>query len=122
MQQIYSIMNEQESPRILKIRSLLLRDLSEIFNRMGHEFYPGVMFTVTTVRITPDLSIAKVYLSMFPVKEKDVVLKKVNEQSSRIRYELGKRIGKQMRVVPDLKFFIDDSLDYIEKIDDLLKK
>jgi ribosome-binding factor A len=115
-------MNEQESPRILKIRSLLLRDLSEIFNRMGHEFYPGVMFTVTTVRITPDLSIAKVYLSMFPVKEKETVLKKVSEQSSRIRYELGKRVGKQMRVVPELKFFIDDSLDYIEKIDDLLKK
>lgn len=122
MQQIYSSMNEQESPRILKIRSLLLRDLSEIFNRMGHEFYPGVMFTVTTVRITPDLSIAKVYLSMFPVKEKETVLKKVSEQSSRIRYELGKRVGKQMRVVPELKFFIDDSLDYIEKIDDLLKK
>jgi ribosome-binding factor A len=115
-------MNEQESPRILKIRSLLLRDLSEIFNRMGHEFYPGVMFTVTTVRITPDLSIAKVYLSMFPVKEKEAVIKKVSDQASRIRYELGKRVGKQMRVVPDLKFFIDDSLDYIEKIDDLLKK
>ena len=112
----------QESPRILKIRSLLLRDLSEIFNRMGHEFYPGVMFTVTTVRITPDLSIAKVYLSMFPIKEKELVLKNVNEHNSRIRYELGKRIGKQMRVVPELKFFIDDSLDYIEKIDDLLKK
>ena len=90
-------MNNQESPRILKIRSLLLRDLSEIFNRMGHEFYPGVMFTVTTVRITPDLSIAKVYLSMFPIKEKELVLKNVNEHNSRIRYELGKRIGKQMR-------------------------
>ncbi len=114
--------NDSESQRILKIRSLLLRDLSEIFTRMGHEFYSGVMFTVTTVRITPDLSLAKVYLSMFPVKDKEAVLKKVTDNSSRIRYELGKRVGKQMRIVPELKFFIDDSLDYIEKIDDLLKK
>ena len=89
---------------------------------MGHEFYAGVMFTVTTVRITPDLSIAKVYISMFPTKDKETVLARITENAATIRYELGKRIGKQMRVVPELKFFIDDSLDYIEKIDDLLTK
>lgn len=114
--------DNQESQRILRIRSLLSRDLGEIFSRMGPEIYPGVMFTVTTVRITPDLSKARVYLSMFPVKDKDAVLEKVTKSSSKIRYELGKRIGKQMRIVPELSFFIDDSLDYIERIDDLLKK
>ena len=115
-------MTSSESPRILKIRSLLVRDLGEIFNLMGHKFYAGVMFTVTTVRITPDLSIAKVYLSMFPTNDKEAVLGRITENASTIRYELGKRIGKQMRIVPELKFFIDDSLDYIEKIDDLLNK
>lgn len=115
-------MHNRESQRILKIRSLLLRDLSEIFARIGHEICAGVMFTVTTVRISPDLSIAKVYLSVFPTKDKVSVLKQVNANSSKIRYYLGKRVGKQMRIVPELKFFIDDSLDYIEKIDELLNK
>ena len=80
------------------------------------------MFTVTTVRISPDLSIATVYLSLFPATDKEAVLHKVRENSSKIRFELGKRVGKQLRIVPELRFFIDDSLDYIDRIDELLKK
>lgn len=116
------IMSHQESHRQERVRSLLKRDLSEIFQRIGHEIFPGVMFTVTTVRISPDLSIATVYLSLFPATDKEAVLHKVRENSSKIRFELGKRVGKQLRIVPELRFFIDDSLDYIDRIDELLKK
>lgn len=112
----------EESQRQQKIRKLLLRDLSEIFNHIGHQIQPGVMFTVTTVRISSDLSIAKVYLSMFPVSDKEAVLEKVKAASSKIRYEFGLRVKNQLRIIPEFRFFIDDSLDYIDKIDDLLKK
>ena len=79
------------------------------------------MISVTKVRISPDLSIAKGYLSIFPTEGKEEVLKGINEAIPKIRYALGKRVGKQLRIIPDLKFFIDDSLDYIENIDNLLK-
>ncbi len=115
-------MHQRDSHRQEKVSSLLKRDLSEIFNRIGAEIYPGVMFTVTHVRISPDLSIATVYLSFFPVKDKELVLNHVRDNKSKIRFELGKRVGKQLRIVPDLRFFIDDSLDHIERIDELLKK
>jgi len=112
---------KDETTRQQKIRKMLLRELSEIFNRTGSQIQSGVMFTVTTVRISPDISIAKVYLSMFPVVDKEAVLEKVKANTSKIRYELGIRVKNQLRIVPELRFFIDDSLDYIEKIDDLLK-
>ena len=113
---------KSETTRQQRIRKLLLRELSEIFNRTGHQIQPGIMFTVTTVRITPDLAIAKVYLSMFPASDKEAILEKVRANASKIRYELGTRIKNQLRIVPEPKFFIDDSLDYIEKIDNLLKQ
>jgi len=113
---------KEETTRQQKVRKLLLREFSEIFNRMGHQIKHGVMFTVTTVRVTPDLCIAKVYLSIFPPADNETVLEKVRANTSKIRYELGLRVKNQLRIVPEPKFFIDDSLDYIEKIDSLLKK
>jgi len=80
----------------------------------------GKMITVTTVRVSPDLGIAKVYLSIFPSTNKDDVFALVKQNTKAIRHELAQRIKNQMRIVPELQFFIDDSLDYIENIDRLL--
>jgi ribosome-binding factor A len=109
-----------DSTRQKKISRLLQKDLSEILQQRGREL-GGKIFTVTTVRISPDLSVARVYLSVFPVKKDEDPLALVKEQNSQIRYELAQRVKNQLRIVPELVFFIDDSLDYIEKIENLLK-
>jgi len=110
-----------ESTRQKKIGKLLQRDLSEMFQREAKEFTHGAMVSVTVVRVTADLSIAKVYLSIFPTGKKDEVFNIINENTGKLRYFLGQRVGKQLRVIPELHFFIDDSLDYIDNIDRLLK-
>jgi len=79
-----------------------------------------MILSVTVVRMTPDLGLAKVYLSIFPSGKADEVMKSMDQNLKSIRYELGKRVGKQLRIVPELKFYQDDSLDYADKIDDLL--
>lgn len=80
------------------------------------------MITVTQVRVSPDLGVAKIYVSLFPVKEKDKMLELIKKNTSEIRGLLGKRIRHQARVIPELVFYIDDSLDYAERINELLKK
>lgn len=110
-----------ETTRQSKINRLIQKDLSELFQRECREFCSGAMVSVTVVRISPDLSVAKVYLSIFPSAKADEIQKNISEASSQIRYNLGKKVGKQLRIVPELKFFIDDSLDYADKIDELLK-
>jgi ribosome-binding factor A len=76
---------------------------------------------VTNVRVSPDLGVAHAYLSIFPSEKAEELVKNINENVKSVRYDLGKRVGKQLRVVPELKFHVDDSLDYIEHIDRLLK-
>ena len=103
-----------------RIARLLQKELSTIFQsqtRMMH----GVMVSVTRVRISPDLSICTAYLSIFPSERGEELLQNITRNEKQIRYELGTRIRHQMRIVPELRFFIDDSLDYIERIDKLLK-
>ena len=78
----------------------------------------GVMVSVTRCRVSPDLSICTAYLSIFPSEKSDELLKNVAANEKSIRYEL----GNQLRIIPELRFFVDDSLDYIERIDELLKK
>jgi ribosome-binding factor A len=73
------------------------------------------------VRVSPDLSVAHAYLSIFPSEKAEELVKNINENVKSVRYDLGKRVGKQLRVIPELKFHVDDSLDYIEHIDQLLK-
>lgn len=82
----------------------------------------GVMVSVTRVRISPDLSICTAYLSIFPSERAEELIKNITRNEKQLRYELGTRIRYQMRIIPELRFFIDDSLDYIEHIDELLKK
>ncbi|GAB1473639.1 30S ribosome-binding factor RbfA [Bacteroidota bacterium] len=113
---------ESESTRQQKVSRQLQRDLSEIFRERGTSSFKGAMITVTSVRISPDLSVAKVFISIFPSAKTTELFKLVQESARNIRGELGKRVSKQLRIVPDLQFHIDDSLDYVEHIDELLKK
>jgi ribosome-binding factor A len=77
---------------------------------------------VSTVRISPDMSIVRAYLSVFPSAKAEEIVKNINNNTKSIRFELGNRVRHQLRIIPELKFFVDDSLDYVERIDELLKK
>ena len=81
----------------------------------------GVLVSVSVVRISPDMSVARAYLSVFPSERSEEIVKNINDNMKSIRYELGSRVRHQLRIIPELKFFVDDSLDYIENIDRLLK-
>lgn len=109
-----------ESKRQQRVSKLLQKDLGEIIQLELRHVTRGAMVTVTKVHITPDLHIAKVYLSLFAAKDKAELLKNIRRHASEIRGKLGNRIRHQMRSVPELHFFEDDSLDYIENIENLL--
>ncbi|WP_028903053.1 MULTISPECIES: 30S ribosome-binding factor RbfA [unclassified Prevotella] len=104
-----------------KIARMLQKELSLIFQQQTRATH-GVMISVTRAKISPDLSICTAYLSVFPSEKGEEILANINANSKQIRYELGTRVRNQMRIIPELRFFIDDSLDYIEHIDELLKK
>ena len=104
-----------------RIARLLQKELSLIFQsqtRMMH----GVMVSVTRCRISPDLSVCTAYLSIFPSEKGEEIIENIRGNEKTIRYELGTRVRHQLRIIPELRFFIDDSLDYIDRIDELLKK
>lgn len=104
-----------------KIARLLQKELSLIFQTQTR-MMPGVMVSVTRVRVSPDLGICTAYLSVFPSEKGEEILANINKNGKNIRYELGNRVHNQLRIIPELRFYIDDSLDYIERIDELLKK
>ena len=104
-----------------RIARLLQKELSLIFQQQTRMMH-GVMVSVTKSRVSPDLSICTAYLSIFPSERGDELMKNINASEKTIRYELGTRVHNQLRIIPELRFFIDDSLDYIERIDNLLKK
>lgn len=110
-----------ESTRQKKVSRLIQKEIAGIFLRKGSEFAPGKMISITRVRISPDLSFAKIYLSIFPSTDNNHVLEVVQDNTTKIRFDLGHKVRSQLRIVPDIAFFIDDSLDYIDKIDRLLK-
>lgn len=104
-----------------RIARLLQKELALIFQsqtRMTH----GVMVSVTRARISPDLSICTAYLSIFPSEKSEEILSNIKANEKSIRYELGTKVRNQLRIIPELRFFLDDSLDYLEHIDELLKK
>ena len=110
-----------ETTRQNKISRLIQKELSEIF-LLQTKSMNGVLVSVSAVRISPDMSIARVYLSVFPSGGRQEIVKNSNDNMKSIRYELGARVRHQLRIIPELKFFVDDSLDYAERIDELLKK
>lgn len=110
-----------ESNRLQKVNQLLQEELAEIFRKEAAKIKLGMLITVTEVRTTPDLSIAKVYLSIFPTLYRDEVLKYVDMHQATFRKQLGNQIGKQLRVVPELHYYSDESLEKIDEIDKALK-
>ena len=107
--------------RLQKIERQIQKDLGELFLSDTRQMQ-GVLVSVTKVRMSPDLSISKAYLSIFPSEKSKEMLENINRQKKTIRYELGLRIGKQIRKIPELAFFLDDSIDYLENIDYLLNQ
>ncbi len=103
-----------------KVSRLLQKELGNYFQKNGPELTGGKMVTVTVVRISPDLGVAKVYLSIFPGEQKDHDLKTVAERALMVRSEMGKRLRDQLKHIPEFVFYLDDSLDYIDRIENLL--
>jgi len=110
-----------ESKRQQKIARLLHKDLGEIFRLMAQENLRGYLITVTKVNVSPDLSLARVFLSLFGPGDKKEIFNQLNQHRKDIRHQLAIRVKAQLRVIPELDFVIDDSLDYIENIERLLK-
>lgn len=109
-----------ESTRLKKVTSVLERDLAELLQQFSRTHTKGVLVSVARVRLTSDLSLARVNVSIFPTDSQKEVMPLLEEQTAQFRHELGKR-NRQLRKIPELVFHLDDSLDYIENIDRLLK-
>jgi len=106
--------------RLKKVERLLQKELSIVFQQNSMS-YQGKLISVTSVRLSSDASIARVYISIFPADNINEILDIVTKSTGTIKYELGKKLRHQLRKMPDFKFFIDDSLDYADRIDELLK-
>ncbi len=111
-----------ESKRQSKISRLIQKDLGEIFQLEYQNFFGPSLITITKVNVTPDLSLARVFLSIYGHTDKNDILKNIKNQAWEIRKKFGLRAKNQLRIIPNFEFFIDDSLDYIENIENLLKK
>lgn len=110
-----------ESIRQNKVARLLQKEIADILIKEGNNLFRGKLITVTMVRISPDMSIARVYLSIFPYKEEENYVEYINQQSKHFRNQLGISVRHQLRIIPELVFFRDDSIDYAGRIDELLK-
>ena len=111
-----------DSTRQQKIARQIQRDIAEILQKDMADTIRGSLVTVTTVRVSPDLAYAKIYVSIFPFDRSEALLEAIKERGWQIRKLLGARIRNQLKIVPELQFFIDDSLEYIDNIDNLLSK
>ena len=107
--------------RLQKIERLIQKDLGEIFLSETKHLH-GVLVSVTKVRMSPDFGVSKAFLSIFPSEKSNEIMENIDKQKKSIRYELGLRIGKTVRHVPELIFYLDDSIDYLENIDHLLNQ
>jgi ribosome-binding factor A len=111
-----------EGKRQKQVATVINHELNDIFLRMGLNVINGGMISISSVKITPDLFEARVYLSFFQVKDNEAALTKIKERYKEIRKELGRRVRHQLRSIPQLSFYIDDTLDYVFKMEELLKK
>ena len=111
-----------ESTRQKKVARLVQKELAELIMHHGAELAHGKMISVTTVRVSPDLSLAKAWVSIFPSDGAEAALELLRSSVPRLRYELGQKVRNQLRIVPEIAFFIDDSNDYIDNITNLLKE
>ncbi len=109
-----------EGKRQKQVAGVISKELNTIFLRMGLNMHEGGMVSIASVKITPDLFEARIYLSFFQVKNNEAALEKIKERSSEIRGELGNQVRHQLRSIPQLTFYIDDTLDYVFKMETLL--
>ena len=109
-----------DNNRLQKVNRLIQKELGELLLIEAKKM-PGVLISVTSVRVSADLSVAHAYLSVFPTEKSKEMVSNINENVKSVRYDLGKRLRNQLRIIPELTFHLDDSLDYIENIDKLLK-
>lgn len=110
-----------ESQRLKKVNSVLQQDLGELLDAFARDHFRGTLVSVSEVRVAPDLSYAKVFVSVFPSDRQGEVMKHISDATGHLRHQLGQRIRNQMRVVPDLDFRLDTTLDERDEIDKLLK-
>ena len=111
-----------ESKRQQKFAGVIQQDLAAIFQREGINYLPNTLITITRVRVTPDLAIARVFLSFFNNTNTSSALQIIKQHASEIRYKLGARIKDQVRIIPQLEFFVDDTGDYVERMDKIFDK
>ena len=111
-----------ETTRQQKIAKQIQKDVAEIFQKEGEGIVRGSLVTVTAVRVSPDFGYAKIYVSIFPFERSAAVMQEIDRNNKFVRHALGQRIRNQVKNVPEIQFFLDDSLDYLEKIDELLKE
>jgi ribosome-binding factor A len=111
-----------ESTRQQKVSRLIQKELGDYFQQHGREMLPGKLITVTVVRVSPDLSVAKAYLSIFPLNSAEEPLEAIKANGSSIRHQIGNKVKNPLRIIPEFIYYLDDSLDYIENIDNLLKE
>mgnify|MGYP002514583137 FL=1 len=111
-----------ESTRQLKVAKEIQKEMAEIIRRKGMAAFGGALVSVSGVKISPDLSVAKIYVSVFPFDKAQATLEVIEQQNKLIRGALGRRMRHQVKIIPELQFFVDDSLEYIENIDNLLKE
>lgn len=120
MQNNADICHLMESTRQQKYARLIQKELGEIFQRDTKHMFGKAFITITLVKMSPDLGFAKVYLSIFMAEDRDEMLAQINERKSQVRKLLGQRIGKQVRIIPEIAFFIDDTEDHAHKMDSLI--
>jgi ribosome-binding factor A len=111
-----------ETKRQQKFARIIQKEISDVFQKEGLAFIGNTMVTITIVRMSPDLSVARVYLSLFNSPNKDQVLTEIKSQTKEIRYKLGEKIRNQARIVPHLEFFIDDSMEYVSRMDQIFNQ
>jgi ribosome-binding factor A len=111
-----------ESKRQQKFAGVIQQDLATIFQREGNGYLPNTMVTITKVRVTPDLALARIFLSFFNNSNTQLALQTIKSHANEIRYKLGARIKDQVRVIPQLEFFVDDTSEYVERMDKIFDK
>lgn len=111
-----------ENTRQQKVAKQIQKDIADIFQKEGAHLVRGLLVTVTTVRVSPDFGYAKIYVSVFPFEQHEALLHTLADNTWFIRRELGRRIRNQLKNIPELQFFLDDSLEYIDQIDEALKR
>jgi ribosome-binding factor A len=112
----------EESKRQKQVAGVIQEAINDIFLRLGYNMVDGGMVSISTVKVTPDLLEARIYLSLFKVNDPDALLKKLDDRKGEIKKELGARVKQQLRRMPELKFYKDDTLDHVFRMEEIFKK